>query len=380
MNLLKRASAHPTAAFGLPILLSGAILLASGGFVWAVDKMVGGEFATKGIVTSTVGPNDAKGQPASVLTFTDDEIKKLHDGHYSAALLFQTSSDWADAVTRGAQDEFKTLGVEIAGLSNSNFSASDQAHAVQTIMAKKPSGIVTWPINPDELGPALKKAAEAGVKLALISNMPSGFQQGKDYTGLVGDDLYAMGQKTADNLAKAMGGEGELGFLYFDANAYVVNQRDAAFRTTIEKNYPNIKIIPAGFSDPSRVFQVASAMILQHPKIKAIYAPWADPASGVLQAVRAAHRDDIAVGTMDLSNTVAVSLVTGGAVKALTVDDPYSIGKSLAAVIGYGLLGKDAPAYVEVPAIPITKDNILQAYADSYHTSPPPEVTNALGK
>ena len=378
MNLLKRASVHPRAAF--PLLVSAAILALNAGGVRAADKMVGGEFATKGIVTSTVGPNGATGQPASVLTFTDDEIKKLRDGHYSAALLFQTSSEWADAVTRGAEDEFKALGVEIAGLSNSNFSASDQAHAVQTIMAKKPSGIVTWPINPEELSPALKKAAEAGVKIALISNMPSGFQQGKDYTGLVGDDLYAMGQKTADNLAKAMGGEGELGFLYFDANAYVVNQRDAAFRTTIEKNYPNIKIIPAGFSDPGRVFQVASAMILQHPKIKAIYAPWADPASGVLQAIRAAHRDDIAVGTMDLSNTVAVSLVTGGPVKALTVDDPYSIGKSLAAVIGYGLLDKQAPAYVEVPAIAITKDNILQAYADSYHASPPPEVTKALGK
>ena len=43
----------------------------------------------------------------------------------------------------------------------------------------------------------------------------------------------------------------------------------------MEKNYPNIKIIPAGFSDPSRVLQVASAMILQHPKKKGIYAPWA---------------------------------------------------------------------------------------------------------
>ena len=152
MNLLKSDSTHSTAAFGLPILLSAAILLAHGGSAGAADKMVGGEFATKGIVTSTVGPNDAKGQPASVLTFTDDEVKKLHDGQYSAALLFQTSSDWANAVTRGAQDEFKTLGVEIAGLSNSNFSASDQAHAVQTIMAKKPSGsspapstLTNWP-------------------------------------------------------------------------------------------------------------------------------------------------------------------------------------------------------------------------------------------
>ena len=93
MNVLKRAPTRPKHAFGLPILLSAAILLAYGSSVRAADKMVGGEFATKGIVTSTVGPNDAKGQPASVLTFTDDEVKKLHDGHYSAALLFQTSSD-----------------------------------------------------------------------------------------------------------------------------------------------------------------------------------------------------------------------------------------------------------------------------------------------
>ena len=39
MNVLKRASAHSTAAFGLPILLSGAILVAP---VRAADKMVRG--------------------------------------------------------------------------------------------------------------------------------------------------------------------------------------------------------------------------------------------------------------------------------------------------------------------------------------------------
>ncbi len=99
-------------------------LLAGAGRAAAEGQMVGGEFAQKGVVTGTVGPNGAQGQPASVLTFTDDETKKLQSGHFSAALLFQTSSDWADAVTRGAEDEFKKLGIEIAGLSNSNFSAS----------------------------------------------------------------------------------------------------------------------------------------------------------------------------------------------------------------------------------------------------------------
>ena len=363
------------------LALAGTLLAGSAGMAAAGDGMVGGEFALKGQVTSTVGPNGATGEPASVLTFTDEEIKKLHAGKYSVALLFQTSSDWANAVTLGAQDELKALGIEVAGLSNSNYSASDQAHAVGTMLAKKPSGIVVWPVNPDELKPALQKAADTGAKLALISNMPTGFQQGKDYVGLVGDDLFAMGQKTAQGLAKAIGEEGDIGFLYFDANAYVVNQRDAAFRTTIEKEFPRIKIAATqGFSDPARAVQIASAMILQNPKLKAIYVPWAEPAAGVLQAIRTAHRTDIAIGTMDLSNTVAVSLVQGAAVKALTVDDPYSIGKSLVDEIGYALIGKKAPAYIQVPAIAVTKESILDAYANSYHAAPPPEVTQALGK
>ena len=364
------------------MLVVAAAMLAAPltGAGYAAEQMVGGEFALKGEVTKTVGPNGAAGQPASVLTFTDDQIKKIQAGNYSAALLFQTSSDWANAVTSGAEDQFKKLGIEIAGLSNSNYSASDQAHAVQTILAKKPSGIVVWPVNPDELRPALQNAADAGVKLALISNMPSGFRLGKDYVGLVGDDLFAMGQKTAQGLAKAIGEEGEIGFLYFDANAYVVNQRDAAFRTTIEKEYPKIKIAATqGFSDPARAFQIASAMLLQNPKLKGIYAPWAEPAAGVLQAIRTAHRNDIAVATMDLSDTVAVSMARGGAIKALVIDDPYSIGASLAAEIGYSLIDKPVPAYIQVPAIPVTKDTLLEAYA-RYHAKPSPEVLQALGK
>ncbi len=366
---------------GRSLALAGILLGTSAGLGHAADQMVGGEFALKGEVTKTVGPNGATGQPASVLDFTKEDIDKLRTGHYSAALLFQTSSDWANAVTAGAEDEFKTLGITIAGLSNSNYSASDQAHAVQTILAKKPSGIVVWPVNPDELRPALQKAADAGVKLALISNMPSGFRQGQDYVGLVGDDLFAMGQKTAQGLAKAIGGEGEIGFIYFDANAYVVNQRDAAFRTTIEKEFPKIKITATqGFSDPQRAFQIASAMLLQHPGLKGIYVPWAEPAAGVLQALRSAHRTDIAVATMDLSDTVAVSLAQGGAAKALVIDDPYSIGKSLAAEIGYSLIGKTVPAYIQVPAIPVTKDTLLEAYSQDYHAKPSPEVLQALGK
>jgi hypothetical protein len=110
------------------LALLGSVLLAgAAGPGIAADKAaVGGEFARKGVVTETVGPNGAKGESASVLTLTDQEVKQLRAGQHTAALLFQTSSDWANAVTAGAQDEFDRLGIKVVGLSNSNYSASDQ--------------------------------------------------------------------------------------------------------------------------------------------------------------------------------------------------------------------------------------------------------------
>ena len=267
------------------LALASTLLAGAATGARAADAMVGGEFALKGQVTATVGPNGATGQPASVLSFTDEEIKKLARGPLfrGAAApdelrLGQCGHAWRPGRDEGARH--RSRGPEQFQLQRLRPSACGR-----DALAKNPSGIVVWPVNPDELRPALQKASDAGVKLALISNMPSGFRQGKDYVGLVGDDLFGMGQKTAEGLAKAIGGEGDIGFLYFDANAYVVNQRDAAFRTTIEKEFPKIKIASTqGFSDPSRAFQIASAMILQNPKLKAIYAPWSEPAAGVLQA------------------------------------------------------------------------------------------------
>jgi ribose transport system substrate-binding protein len=340
-----------------------------------------GQLAVSGTVTKTVGPNGATGVPMSQLTLTADDIAKLKAGNYSAALLLQTSSDWSNAVTQGAKDRLAQLGISLVATSNSNYSAADQANAVKTVLAKKPSAMLTWPVNPQELAPALRGATAAGVKLAFISNLPTGFQHGKDYVGVVGDDLYGMGKVVADQLSQAIGGSGDIGFLYFNANAYVVNQRDAAFRTAIEQDHPNIKIVAKqGFSDPSQVFQAASAMLLQHPSIKAIYAPWSEPAAGVIQAIGSAHRSDVYVGTMDLSNTVALSLAQQSAVRGLVIDNPYGIGQAMATEIGMALLNKQVPAYVQVPAVPVTGQNLLQAYHDYYNTKPPQQVVDAVSK
>jgi ribose transport system substrate-binding protein len=337
------------------------------------------EVALHGKVTKTVGPNGASGVGTDQLALTDADIAQLKTADFSAALLLQTNSAWADAVTKGARERLEQLGIRLSATSNSAYSAADQANAVKTVLADKPSAILAWPINPAELAPSLRQAAQAGSKLAFISNIPDGFQHGTDYIGVVGDDLYGMGKVTADGLAAAIGGAGDIGYIYFSANAYVVNQRDAAFRTVIENDYPNIRIAATqGFSDPSQVFEVARTMLLQNPGIKAIYAPWSEPAAGVIQALNTAGRNDVYVGTMDLSNTVALSLAQSGAVRALAIDDPYGIGVAMANEVGLALLGKEVPPYVQVAALSVTRENLLQAYADYYRSDPDPQVVAAV--
>ena len=51
-----------------------------------------------------------------------------------------------------------------------------------------------------------------------------------------------------------------------------------------------------------------------------------------------------------------------------------SQGVAEAKLAAYGLLGKTAPPYVALNALAVTKDNVLQAWKDVYHTDPPAEL------
>ena len=76
-----------------------------------------------------------------------------------------------------------------------------------------------------------------------LSNLPAGYEHPRDYAAIVTDDLFQMGKQAADALASAMDGKGSVGWIYHDADYYVTNQRDNAFKTTIEKDYPEISIV-----------------------------------------------------------------------------------------------------------------------------------------
>ncbi|MER9775498.1 substrate-binding domain-containing protein [Mesorhizobium sp. M0220] len=331
-----------------------------------------------GAGAQTVGPSGETATRSAEVRLSDADLAAVKEKGYKGALLWHTSSDFTNAVTAGAKDEFARAGIQIVATTDAGFDAARQRSDIETALAAKPNVILSLPLDPVTSAEAFRQALTDGTKLVFLSNLPKGYKHGTDYAAIVTDDLFQMGKQAADALAKALDGKGKVGYIFHDASYYVTNQRDQAFKTTIEKDYPGIKIVAEqGISDPARAEELASAMLVQHPDLDGIYVTWAEPADGVLSALRASGNTMTKIVTLDLAEPVALDMVKGGNVTALVADKAYELGRAMAAVGVKALLGQETPAFVVAPALTVTKQNVAQGWKDSLNRDAPQSVLDA---
>jgi ribose transport system substrate-binding protein len=335
--------------------------------------------ASTAFAQQTIGPKGETATPASELKLTDADVAALKAGNFKAALLWHVSSDLMSAVNQGASDELTRLGIPVVATTDAQLDAAKQRNDVETAMAKSPNLILTVPLDPVASAAAFAPARDKGVKLMFLAAVPDGYTQGKDYVGLATDDLFQMGAKAADALAASIGGKGNIGYIYYDANLYVPNQRDKAFKYTIEHKYPDIKIVAEqGLADATRAEELADAFLLKNPNLDAIYVTWAQPGEAFLASLRDAGNTHTKLVTIDLSEPMALDMVKGGNVAAIIGDEGYNYGVAAARAGALGLLGKPVPPFVVVNALAITKDNVKEGWNQSLHRDPPASVLDAV--
>ena len=363
--------------------------VASLGAILAVVALAAGAWAAIGsgpirssrTLGTTHGPKGEKATPTSALKLSAAEVAKVKQGHSTAALVWHQTSDFEAAVTAGARDEFNQLGIKIVATTIANFDAGKQKSDIETVLAKKPTVMLTLPVDPVATASAYKAAAKAGTKIVLLSNVPNGFVQGRDYVSVVTDDLFQMGKHAADALAAGIDDQGDVAYFFHDANYYVTNQRDQAFLKTIQGNFKNINIVDKqGIADPNKATDQANAVLLKNPNLSGIYVTFSQPpAEGVLAALKS-NGSKAKLVSLDLDEPLALDMARGGNVTAIVADKAYELGASMARAAAYGILKKKAPAFVVAPAITITKANLVQGYQESLHRKPPASVMAALGK
>jgi len=325
-----------------------------------------------GKTVMSLGPNGEKPQPASSVTLSEDELAKIKAMHAKAAIVMHyAGNDWSQAQIEGLKAQFEKMAIEIIATTDAGFKPDKQVSDIETVLAQKPNIIVSIPTDPVATANEYKAAAAAGVKLVFMDNVPKGFVAGKDYVSVVSADNYGNGVATAHLLAQALGGKGDVGVIFHAADFFVTKQRYDAFKKTLADNYPDIHIVAEqGIGGPDfsgDAEKAAGAMLVSHRNIKGIWAVWDVPAEGVIAAATTNGRDDLVVTNCDLGENVAINMASDGIVKGLSAQRPYDQGVTEAMLAGYGLLGKQAPAYVALPALPVTKANLADAWQQVYH-------------
>jgi ribose transport system substrate-binding protein len=331
------------------------------------------------------GPHGEKSADWHSVKLTKAQIARIKAKHATAAIVFHyKGNDWSRAQEDGLKSEFKKLGIKVIAVTDANFDAHKQASDIQTVLVKHPSIIVSIPVDPVSDAPAYQAAEKQGVKLVFMDNVPAGMRAGKDYVSVVSADNYGNGVASATLMCQALHGKGTIATIFHAADFFVTKQRYQGFKDTITKRCKGVEIVAEkgipGSDFSGQAQTAASAILTQHPDLDGIWAVWDVPAEGVLAALRAAGNTHTIITTEDLGKNVAISMASKGSVYGLGAQRPFDQGVTEARLAGYSLIGKKAPAYVALSALPVTHANVLQAWQQVYHAPAPSDISKAYQK
>jgi len=339
-----------------------------------IQKQLSGKVFSK-------GPNGEDPVPPTAISLTPDEIAKIKAMNATAAIsLHYGGNDWSTAQVNGMKARAAELGINVIAVTDANFLPQKQVSDVETLMARKPNIILSIPTDAVATAQVFKKAAAAGVILVFADVLPKGMVPGKEYVGVGSSDNYGNGVASGYLMAAATNRTGKIGIIYWDT-AIPTKDRHRGFQDTITNNYPDIKIIESkempGPDWAGDAQKAAAAILTAHPDVKALWTVWDVPADGAIAAARAANRKDLINVTEDLGLTAAVAIAKKDLLFGLGAQRPYDCGVVEMTLAGYGLLGKTAPPFVEAPALPVSRSNVLQAWQDVYHAPAPDQLTAA---
>ena len=325
-----------------------------------------------------ISPTGEKAGSIKDVQLTDEEKNKIKEGNYTAAFCYHQLDNQVNISKYEATCKIlEELNIKVLSTTDAQSNADKLVDDLETTLALKPDILFSMPYDPDVTAAAYKKFVDAGTKIVFMENIPTGFTDDQ-YITMTNSDSYGNGKYAADIMAREIGYKGKVAMVFYDAEFFTTNERDRAFRETMEKSYPDIEIVDEyGFTSIDVVGASADAMFAAHPDIDGVYASWDIPAEDVMASAQAVGRDDLVITTVDLGDNSATLIASDGMIKGVGCPKAVETGQieGLAAVCG--LLGKDIPKYIVSASQPVARDNIMEAYKTCFDIDTPDMVKKA---
>ena len=323
-------------------------------------------------------PDGPEAASPDSITFTADELQKLKDGKFTAAISMNVmDAAWPQLQVKGIKDGLAEYGIEVVAVTEAKGQPATQLNDLEQLAARQPNVILSIPIDPVSSSPVFKRIGADGIKIVFIDNVPVDMEPGKDYVSVIASDNEANGYFSAHAMAEKMGGKGKVGILTTVYNsAYVIQAREKGARKAFAE-FPDItEVSPAQFPGTmTGAYSASSAMITANSDLGGIFAVWDTPAIQAANAAKTLGRD-VLVATVDLGEDSAVAVATGE-IYAIGAQRPYLQGKAEAKAAAAALLGKDVPPYISVAALRVMKINLLSALQEVTQEPPPESVMKA---
>lgn len=226
--------------------------------------------------TSTAGATASSAPVASASSSASSDVSvsasaqgalPLTDEAKSAAyqVIIPVSIPYTEANLKGARDEAAALGLTNVEEVSSDGDPAKMAAQIDDAIAKGVKGIVLNPINSDAAGPAVKKAAEAGICTVIAYSNVLGSPQDQvapGMKGFVGWDERVAGANLARSVAEKMGGQGNI---VVDGGIPANTGQQLRFKAIMDElgNYPNIEVLSVqnSESDPAKGRSIAQNWI-----------------------------------------------------------------------------------------------------------------------
>jgi len=313
------------------------------------------------------------------IKLTDEELEEVKNMGLTIAYDQLNISEFDDTIGFAIEDMAEQLNMKYMWTYN-QLDAAIQKENIETILAANPDIISGVSVDPTVSTAAFEEAVDQGVTVVFCS-CKADLEWPTEYTGgLVFYDLVGFAPALAGGLNDALGGEGNIGYVYHEADFFITNQRDQGFKDAVGE-YPGLKIVAEEpwSGNAADAEAVVSAMITKHPEINGIYLPWQEAVMPAISALRAADRTDIKIVTNDIGKTTALEMITGDNLVMMSQCDAWQYGETVVELGLYPLLGKEIPAEcVIVPGYTATKENIEEVWAEVFNEPLPTDLKSAL--
>jgi len=187
---------------------------------------------------------------------------------------------------------------------------------------------------------------------------------GKPTTYIAADEVK-VGHDVAVAVFKAIGGQGEVGYIQGSISQEAGALREKGFRQALAE-YPNIKLVAYGVGGwlESKSQIVATNMLTAHPDLKAIITNYDGMTDGALAAVQAAHAHVLLAGVDGECQTLK-DIWDG--TETVTGDELWTnIGAESVRVGVEAAQGKPIPPRIYTPSYVIDKQAEQQILQGTY--------------